>query len=136
VTATARRLWEAGDPLAYLLVWTAAVGASIAWVALVPGRPDYRYDGQLEAATAGAVLLLFFLYRRSENARRLGIFAATFGVLAGVFGALTPGGATIEGKFVGLAVLQGIALAALLSPPLGHYVHVRRRGRPGRVDEP
>jgi hypothetical protein len=135
MTPRLRRLWAHGDPLAYLLGWTAATGASIAWVELVPGRPEYRYDGQMQAAVAGAVLVLFFLVRRSGNARRLGLFAATFGVLVGVFGAVTPGGAAVEGKFLGLAALQGIALAALLSPPLERYVGVRRPRRAGTVDD-
>jgi hypothetical protein len=127
-----RRLWEEGDPLAYVLVWTAATGASIASVALLPGRPEYSYDGQMQAAVAGAVLVLFFLLRHSAGARRLGIFAALFGILAGMLGALAPGGAAIEWKFAGLTILQGIALAALLSPPLDRYVRVRRARRAGR----
>ena len=129
------RLWRDGDPLLFLLAWTAATGGSMAWVALVPGRPEYSYDGQMQAAVAGGVLVLFFLLRRSPNARRLAIFAALFGIVAGVFGTVTPGGPLIEGKFLGLVALQAIALAALLSPPFERYVGVRRPAGEGRVDE-
>jgi hypothetical protein len=124
-----------GDPYVFLLIWTAVTGGSIALVALVPGRPEYRYDGQLQAAVAGAVLVLFFLLRRSAGARRLAIFAALFGLIAGTFGMLAPGGRLIETKFLALLVLQAIALSVLTSPPLERYVGVRRPTRPGRVDE-
>jgi hypothetical protein len=129
------RLWRDGDPLLFLLAWTAATGGSMAWVALVPGRPEYRYDGQMQAAVAGGVLVLFFLLRRSPNARRLAMFAALFGIVAGAFGTLTPGGAVVEWKFLGLVALQAVALAALASPPFERYVGVTRPTGEGRVDE-
>jgi hypothetical protein len=135
VPAGLKAFWERGEPLVFLAVWTAATAASIAWVSLVPGRPEYRYDGQLQAAVLGGVLVLFFLYRGSSNARRLGLFAALFGVLAGAFGAFAPGGSALEAKFIGLAALQALAFAALLSPPLERYVSVNRPRRLGRWRE-
>jgi hypothetical protein len=124
-----RERWERADPLTMIGVWALGTGTSIVWVATVPGRPAYREGGgQLEVALAGGLLLLFFLVRRSRTAWRIAQFAAIFGVLAAGFGWFVgPTGLDFEPKFLALLALQGVAIGALLSPSVEHYVLQPRR---------
>jgi hypothetical protein len=126
-----RERWASADPLTLIGVWALATGASIAWVATIPGRPQYREGGgQLEIAMAGGLLILFFMVRGSRTAWRIAQFAAIFGVLAAAFGWIVgPTGLDFEPKFLALLALQAVAIGALTSPSVARHVSRPRRRR-------